>query len=101
MTLPEHHLDDAVPAHQGDPFAEQRAAARAAAVVDRSHRGIIAVSGLTAWSGCTSCSPSTSARCPRAAPPKRWCSTARAGCCTTWGSRTSATSSTSTSSRAS
>ncbi len=45
MTLPEHHLDDAVPAHHGDPFAEQRAAARTAVVVDRSHRGIIAVSG--------------------------------------------------------
>ena len=45
MTLPEHHLDDAVPAHRGDPFAEQRAMARTAAVVDRSHRGIIAVSG--------------------------------------------------------
>ena len=45
MTLPDHHLDDAVPAHRGDPFAEQRAAARTAAVVDRSHRGIIAVSG--------------------------------------------------------
>jgi tRNA-modifying protein YgfZ len=45
MTLPEHHLDDAVPAHRGDPFAEQRAMARAAAVVDRSHRGIISVSG--------------------------------------------------------
>jgi folate-binding protein YgfZ len=45
MTLPDHHLDDAVPAHHGDPFAEQRAMARQAAVVDRSHRGIIAVSG--------------------------------------------------------
>ncbi len=45
MTLPEHHLDDPVPAHHGDPFAEQRAMARTAAVVDRSHRGIIAVSG--------------------------------------------------------
>jgi tRNA-modifying protein YgfZ len=45
MTLPEHHLDDAVPAHRGDPFAEQRAMDRTAAVVDRSHRGIIAVSG--------------------------------------------------------
>jgi tRNA-modifying protein YgfZ len=45
MTLPEHHLDDDVPAHRGDPFAEQRAMARTAAIVDRSHRGIIAVSG--------------------------------------------------------
>jgi len=45
MTLPDHHLDDAVPAHHGDPFAEQRAMARQAAVVDRSHRGVIAVAG--------------------------------------------------------
>lgn len=45
MTLPDHHLDDSVPAHRGDPFAEQRAMARTAAVVDRSHRGIIAVTG--------------------------------------------------------
>ena len=45
MTLPDHHLDDAVPAHHGDPFAEQRAMARTAAVVDRGHRGLIAVTG--------------------------------------------------------
>ena len=45
MTLPDHRLDDPVPAHHGDPFAEQRAMARHAAVVDRSHRGIIAVTG--------------------------------------------------------
>ncbi|OLL75320.1 Folate-dependent protein for Fe/S cluster synthesis/repair in oxidative stress [Pseudonocardia sp. Ae168_Ps1] len=37
--------DAAVPAHHGDPPAEQRAMARAAAVVDRSHREVIAVSG--------------------------------------------------------
>ena len=46
MTLPDHRLDDAVPAHRGDPLAEQRAMARTAAVVDRSHRGIIAVTGV-------------------------------------------------------
>ena len=45
MTLPEHHLDDAVAAHRGDPPSEQRAMARTAAVVDRGNRGIIAVSG--------------------------------------------------------
>ena len=38
----------------------------------------------TASTGCTCCSPSTSARCPTAAPPRRSCSTARAACCTTW-----------------
>lgn len=37
--------DAAVAAHRGDPFAEQRAMARSAAVVDRSHRGVIAVPG--------------------------------------------------------
>jgi folate-binding protein YgfZ len=36
---------EAVPAHRGDPFAEQRAMARSAAVVDRSDRGVIAVPG--------------------------------------------------------
>ena len=45
MTLPVHHLDDGVPAHRGDPPSEQRAMARSAAVVDRSHRGVIAVPG--------------------------------------------------------
>ncbi|MCW2718827.1 glycine cleavage T C-terminal barrel domain-containing protein [Pseudonocardia sp.] len=45
MTLPEHHMDDAVPVHLGDPLAEQRAMARSAAVVDRGHRGVIAVPG--------------------------------------------------------
>jgi len=38
-------LDAAVPWHFGDPFAEQRAAARTVAVVDRSHREVIAVTG--------------------------------------------------------
>jgi folate-binding protein YgfZ len=37
--------DRAVPAHRGDFLAEQRAMARAAAVVDRSHRGVLAVPG--------------------------------------------------------
>jgi tRNA-modifying protein YgfZ len=37
--------DAAVAAHRGDPLAEQRAMARSAAVVDRSHRGVLAVPG--------------------------------------------------------
>ncbi|GAA4543216.1 folate-binding protein [Pseudonocardia xishanensis] len=37
--------DEAVPAHRGDPPAEQRAMVRSAAVVDRSHRGVVAVPG--------------------------------------------------------
>ncbi|MGQ0573995.1 MAG: CAF17-like 4Fe-4S cluster assembly/insertion protein YgfZ [Pseudonocardia sp.] len=38
-------LDAAVPAHRGDPLAEQRAMARSAGVVDRGHRGVLAVPG--------------------------------------------------------
>jgi tRNA-modifying protein YgfZ len=37
--------DAGVAWHHGDPFAEQRAATRSAAVVDRSHRGVLAVPG--------------------------------------------------------
>ena len=37
--------DSTVPAHRGDFLAEQRAMTRAAAVVDRSHRGVLAVPG--------------------------------------------------------
>jgi tRNA-modifying protein YgfZ len=43
--LPGAHADPGVPAHRGDPLAEQRAMARSAAVVDRGHRGVIAVTG--------------------------------------------------------
>ncbi|WP_433291457.1 YgfZ/GcvT domain-containing protein [Pseudonocardia sp. CA-142604] len=44
-TLPGADSDPQVPAHRGDPLAEQRAMARTAAVVDRGHRGVIAVTG--------------------------------------------------------
>ena len=37
--------DAAVPAHRGDPLAEQRAMARSAAVVDRGHRDVVVVPG--------------------------------------------------------
>src|SRR5690348_9060034 len=37
--------DATVPAHRGDFLAEQRAMTRSAAVVDRSHRGVLAVPG--------------------------------------------------------
>jgi tRNA-modifying protein YgfZ len=42
---PDGWPDQGVPWHFGDPFAEQRAAARTVAVVDRSHRELIAVTG--------------------------------------------------------
>ncbi|WP_433266297.1 YgfZ/GcvT domain-containing protein [Actinosynnema sp. CS-041913] len=38
-------VDQGVPWHFGDPFAEQRSAARSVAVFDRSHRAVLAVSG--------------------------------------------------------
>lgn len=38
-------LDAAAPAHRGDPLAEQRSMTRSAGVVDRSHRGVLAVPG--------------------------------------------------------
>jgi tRNA-modifying protein YgfZ len=43
--------DADVASHHGDPFAEQRAASRRAAVVDRSHRGVVVVTGpdRTTW----------------------------------------------------
>lgn len=37
--------DAAVPAHYGDPFGEQRALSRRAGLVDRSHRGVVRVTG--------------------------------------------------------
>jgi folate-binding protein YgfZ len=42
---PDGHPEQGVPWHWGDPFAEQRAAARSAAVVDRSHRDVYSVGG--------------------------------------------------------
>ena len=42
---PDGSPDQGVAWHYGDPFAEQRAAARTAAIVDRSHRELIAVTG--------------------------------------------------------
>lgn len=38
-------VDAAVPAHYGDPFGEQRRLVEEAAFVDRSHRGILRVTG--------------------------------------------------------
>ncbi|HEX6356838.1 folate-binding protein [Actinophytocola sp.] len=45
IPAPEGSPDIGVPWHYGDPFAEQRAAARRVAVVDRSNREVIAVTG--------------------------------------------------------
>ncbi|HWM07549.1 MAG TPA: folate-binding protein, partial [Actinophytocola sp.] len=42
---PDGSPDPDVPWHYGDPFAEQRAAARKVAIVDRSNRELIAVTG--------------------------------------------------------
>src|SRR6516225_7422981 len=37
--------DTGVAAHYGDPFAEQRALARSAGAVDRSHHGVLRITG--------------------------------------------------------
>ncbi|MBO0774750.1 MAG: folate-binding protein YgfZ [Actinobacteria bacterium] len=43
--VPAENPDAGVAAHYGDPFAEQRALARAAGLVDRSHRGVVRIAG--------------------------------------------------------
>ena len=43
--VPAEGLDAGVAAHYGDPVREQRAMARAAGLVDRSHRGVVRVTG--------------------------------------------------------
>jgi tRNA-modifying protein YgfZ len=43
--VPAQGQDDGVAAHYGDPFAEQRALVQAAGLVDRSHRGVVRISG--------------------------------------------------------
>ncbi|MBO0840628.1 MAG: folate-binding protein YgfZ [Sciscionella sp.] len=45
IEAPEDSPDAGVGWHYGDPFAEQRAATRSLVVVDRSHRGVLAVPG--------------------------------------------------------
>jgi folate-binding protein YgfZ len=45
VPTPEGSPDAGLPWHYGDPYAEQRAAARRVAVVDRSNREVIAVTG--------------------------------------------------------
>jgi len=42
---PDDSIDAGVAWHYGDPFAEQRSAARSVVVVDRSNRGVIAIPG--------------------------------------------------------
>src|SRR6516162_803931 len=43
--VPAQGIDAGVAAHYGDPYAEQRALARAAGLVDRSHRGVVRITG--------------------------------------------------------
>jgi tRNA-modifying protein YgfZ len=43
--VPAEGPDTGVAAHYGDPFAEQRALARSAGVVDRSHHGVLRITG--------------------------------------------------------
>jgi len=43
--VPGEGPDAGVAAHYGDPYAEQRALARTAGLVDRSHRGVVRITG--------------------------------------------------------
>ena len=43
--VPADGIDEGVPAHYGDPYAEQRALASRWAVVDRSNRGVLRITG--------------------------------------------------------
>ena len=43
--VPAQGIDAGVAAHYGDPYAEQRALARTAGLVDRSHREIVRIAG--------------------------------------------------------
>ena len=43
--VPAEGIDAGVAAHYGDPYAEQRGLARAVGQVDRSHRGIVRITG--------------------------------------------------------
>ncbi|GAA4406755.1 folate-binding protein YgfZ [Tsukamurella soli] len=45
VPAPEDSPDAGVAWHYGDPFGEQRAAQRSAVVVDRSHRGVLTLTG--------------------------------------------------------
>lgn len=45
VAAPDGHPEAGVPWHFGDPLAEQRTAARSVAVVDRSHREVLTVTG--------------------------------------------------------
>ena len=45
VPCPPDGLDAGVPAHYGDPYAEQRALDRAAGLVDRSNRGVLRITG--------------------------------------------------------
>ena len=43
--VPAEGPDSGVAAHYGDPYAEQRALALSAGLVDRSHRGVVRITG--------------------------------------------------------
>ncbi len=43
--VPAEGLDAGVAAHYGDPVREQRAMDRAAGLIDRSHRGVVRITG--------------------------------------------------------
>jgi tRNA-modifying protein YgfZ len=56
VAVPAGEPDAGVAAHYGDPMREQRALSRAAGLVDRSHRGLVAVPGADRLSWLTTLS---------------------------------------------
>lgn len=56
VAVPADKPDAGVAAHYGDPMGEQRALSRAAGLVDRSHRGLVAVPGADRLSWLTTLS---------------------------------------------
>jgi folate-binding protein YgfZ len=56
VAVPAGEPDAGVAAHYGDPLREQRALSRAAGLVDRSHRGLVAVTGADRLSWLTTLS---------------------------------------------
>ena len=51
--VPAEGPDTGVAAHYGDPYAEQRALALSAGLVDRSHRGVLRITGPVSYTHLT------------------------------------------------
>jgi glycine cleavage system aminomethyltransferase T len=76
--VPADGPDNGVAAHYGDPYGEQRALAGAAGLVDRSHCGIIRITGPDRLSWLHSLTTQNLDKLAAATPPRR-SSSARTG----------------------